>query len=55
LFQKPETQIDQLPWAHAVSSMGGFDDCGLTWVPPAGSKVVILFENGFLDYMGSNV
>ena len=46
LFQKPDTQIDQLPWAHAVSSMGGFDDCGLTWIPPAGSKVVILFENG---------
>ena len=26
--------------------MGGFDDCGLTWVPPAGCTVCIVFENG---------
>jgi len=37
---------DSLPWAAPISSLGGFDDCGLSWVPPAGSKVFIVFENG---------
>lgn len=46
LFHRPDRPIDELPWADAVSSMGGFDDCGLTWVPPAGSTVCIVFENG---------
>jgi hypothetical protein len=40
------TQIEQLDWAWPVSSMGGFDDCGLNWVPPAGSLLVIAFERG---------
>mgnify|MGYP006285101049 CR=1 FL=1 len=43
---KPNTPIENLPWANAVSNMGGFDDCGLTWVPPAGSTVIIFFEQG---------
>ena len=46
IFHRPDTQVTQLPYAHAVSSMGGFDDCGLTWVPPAGSTIVLLFEHG---------
>ena len=46
IFHKKNTPIMELPWAHAVSSMGGFDDSGLTWIPPAGSTVCILFENG---------
>ena len=46
LFHKPTMKIEELPWAHAISNMGGFDDCGMTWVPPAGSTVCILFENG---------
>lgn len=46
LFQNPQMKVEQLPWANAISSMGGFDDSGLTWVPPAGSTVVIMFENG---------
>jgi hypothetical protein len=46
LFQNPQMKVEQLPWANAVSAMGGFDDTGLTWVPPAGSTVVIMFENG---------
>lgn len=46
LFHNPERPIKELPWADAISSMGGFDDCGLTWVPPAGSTVCIVFENG---------
>lgn len=46
LFHKPDRPIKELPWASPISSMGGFDDCGLTWIPPAGSTVCIVFENG---------
>lgn len=46
LFHNPKRPIKELPWASPVSSMGGFDDCGLNWIPPAGSTVVIVFENG---------
>jgi hypothetical protein len=46
IFHDPKRPIKEYPWALPVSSMGGFDDCGLTWVPPAGSTVCILFENG---------
>lgn len=46
LFHLPSMKIQELPWAHAISNMGGFDDCGMTWIPPAGSTVCILFENG---------
>lgn len=45
-FHNPKRPIKEMPWAYPVSSMGGFDDCGLNWVPPAGSTVCILFENG---------
>ena len=41
-----DSTVSSLPWAWPVSSMGGFDDCGCTWVPPAGSMLCILFENG---------
>lgn len=46
LFHDQKMTIQKLPWANAVSSLGGFDDCGVTWVPPAGSTVCIMFENG---------
>jgi hypothetical protein len=46
LFHSPKTTISKLPWANAVTNLGGFDDSGGNWVPPAGSTVVILFENG---------
>lgn len=46
LFHDQKMTIKKLPWANAVSSLGGFDDCGVTWVPPAGSTVCIMFENG---------
>lgn len=39
------TRVDQLDWAWPITAMGGFDDCGMTWVPPAGSVVAILFQN----------
>lgn len=45
-FHDPRRPIKELPWAYPVSAMGGFDDCGLNWVPPAGSTVCILFEAG---------
>lgn len=46
LFHNQRMTVKKLPWANAVSSLGGFDDCGVTWVPPAGSTVCIMFENG---------
>jgi hypothetical protein len=46
LLNNPNSQIKQLDFAFPISSMGGFDDCGLTWVPPAGSKLVLIFEKG---------
>ncbi len=38
--------IDSLPWAAPISAFGGFDDSGVSWIPPAGSKVFIVYENG---------
>lgn len=43
--QRFTTTVDQLKWANPISSMGGFDDSGLCWVPPAGSTICILFQN----------
>jgi hypothetical protein len=40
------TPLGGYPWAKPISCMGGFDDSGCVWVPPAGSKVVIFFHNG---------
>lgn len=45
-FHNPKTPMKKLPWASAISAMGGFDDCGLNWVPPAGSTVCLIFETG---------
>jgi len=61
-FYSPElsdevtTQVEQCQWAWPISAMGGFDDCGLVWVPPAGSMVCILFGRGsrrFPYYIGT--
>ena len=52
----PDTPILALPFAKPVSAMGGFDDCGLNWVPPAGSTLCLLFDNGNRDlpyYIGT--
>lgn len=46
LLHIDKTPIKALPWAYPVSNQGGFDDSGCTWVPPAGSKLCILFEAG---------
>ena len=56
ILHDPNTTLLSLPFASPVSSMGGFDDCGLNWVPPAGSTLVIFFEGGSRDaafYIGT--
>lgn len=47
---------EQLRWAWPISVLGGFDDSGALWAPPAGSIVAIVFENGDLNspyYIGT--
>lgn len=46
LLHPPNATAKQLPWAYPISSQGGFDDSGCTWVPPAGSRLCVLFESG---------
>lgn len=46
LYHDPKRPIKELPWAYPISAMGGFDDSGLSWVPPAGASVAILFACG---------
>jgi hypothetical protein len=45
-FHRNDIPIKALPWADSISACGGFDDCGLNWVPPAGSTLCIVFEMG---------
>ncbi len=56
LLHDPQAKWYNLPFASPVSSMGGFDDCGLNWVPPAGSTLILFFEGGATDapfYIGT--
>ena len=56
ILHHPKVKLKELPWANPISAMGGFDDSGLSWVPPAGSFVAIVFENGMRSapyYIGS--
>lgn len=46
ILHAPETPLRSLPWAKPVSPFGGHDDCGVSWIPPAGSTLVMFFENG---------
>ena len=46
LQHSPNSSVKSLPWAWPISNQGGFDDCGCTWVPPAGSKLCLIFEAG---------
>ena len=53
---KKDTPVESLPWAYPIATLGGFDDCGGFWVPPAGSAIVLIFENGDKSspyYMGT--
>ena len=45
ILSLPDVQVSTLDWAWPISAMGGFDDSGLTWVPPAGSTLCLLFQN----------
>jgi hypothetical protein len=50
------TKLEALDWAWPVSSMGGFDDTGLNWVPPPGSMLCLMFLHGspqMVFYLGS--
>jgi hypothetical protein len=50
------TPIKSLPFARPVMNFGGFDDSGGMWVPPAGSTLILIFENGDRDapyYIGT--
>lgn len=46
LLAPPDAKISTLPFARNCTNTGGIDDCGGSWVPPAGSSVVIICENG---------
>jgi len=46
LQHSPNSEVKSLPWAWPISNQGGFDDSGCTWVPPAGSKLCLIFEAG---------
>lgn len=46
LIVDPLTKLLGLPYARPISAMGGFDDCGLNWVPPAGSTLCLVFASG---------
>jgi hypothetical protein len=46
LQHNPSNPVKSLPWAYPISAQGGFDDCGCNWVPPAGSKLCLIFEAG---------
>jgi hypothetical protein len=46
LITDSKTKLLGLPFARPISSMGGFDDTGLNWVPPAGSMLCLTFASG---------
>src|ERR1700677_2456471 len=53
---EPGTSLDSLPWAYSISPFGGFDDSGVTWIPPAGSKLALFYEQGDVNqayYLGT--
>lgn len=57
MIHNPKSKLFALPFASPISAMGGFDDCGLNWVPPAGSVIMLLFEGGNTDaayYLGTS-
>jgi hypothetical protein len=56
VLHDPTVLLDSLPFANPINPMGGFDDCGLNWVPPAGSTIMVVFKNGSLGspyYLGT--
>jgi len=56
-IHKPDIPLKALPFAWPTSAgFPGFDDCGLSWVPPAGTTLALIYQNGDRDscfYIGS--
>jgi hypothetical protein len=56
-IHQPDIPMKALPFAYATSTgFPSFDDSGLTWVPPAGTAICLLYQNGNRDsafYIGS--
>ena len=46
LFHQIDVSFETYPFAYPITNFGGIDDCGGSWVPPAGSTVAILYEGG---------
>jgi hypothetical protein len=46
LLSRADVAVKGLPFARNCTNQGGFDDAGGCWVPPAGSSVLIVCENG---------
>jgi hypothetical protein len=42
----PDMPIEACPFALPISTVGGFDDCGLVAIPPVGSTLCLIFESG---------
>ncbi len=56
LFNDPSKPIKSLPWASPITNLGGFDDSGGNWIPPAGSTLCLIFEGGMRNcpyYIGT--
>lgn len=47
---KRDTSTEQLPWAQVAQSFGSGHGFGSKVIPPAGSKVIIIFEAGNKNY-----
>ncbi len=56
-IHKPEIPVKALPFASPTSAgFPSFDDSGLCWVPPAGTALCLMYQNGNRDsafYIGS--
>lgn len=56
LLHPENAPIESLDWAWPISAMGGFDHTGLTWPPPPGSTLCLMFQGGNPDapfYIGT--
>lgn len=56
-IHRPEIPVKALPFASPTSAgFPSFDDSGVTWVPPAGTALCMMYQNGNRDsafYFGS--
>lgn len=56
VFDEEKTNVKALQWANPISALGGFDDSGCIWPPPAGSRVAVVYQNGNVNdpyYLGT--